>query len=73
MKVLAKKYNFEIEKIKKEPAWGKLINSEYTRGQKLYIYFVTLWWLNAYAQWIDFLISMTGLVNFVFTSGLRPT
>ena len=35
VKVLAKKYNFEIEKIKKEPAWGKQINSKYTRGQKL--------------------------------------
>ena len=26
MKVLAKKYNFEVIKYKKEPAWGKPIN-----------------------------------------------
>ena len=31
VKVLAKKHNFEIEKIKKEPAWGKPINGKRTR------------------------------------------
>ena len=34
MKVLAKKHNFRVEKIKKEPAWGKMINSKYPRWQK---------------------------------------